>query len=91
MTRHASEHDIETEMPRRRSTDRVGACDGSLEVSSPPGEGTVVRAILVPATMALVGDRNWWAPAPLRRLHRRIGLREGGDEFRAPAPSELTT
>jgi RND superfamily putative drug exporter len=27
--------------------------------------------------MRLAGDANWWAPRPLRRLHARIGLREG--------------
>jgi RND superfamily putative drug exporter len=27
--------------------------------------------------MRLLGDRNWWAPRPLARLHRRIGLEEG--------------
>jgi RND superfamily putative drug exporter len=37
---------------------------------------TFVRCLLVPATMTLLGDRNWWAPAPLRRLHARFGLRE---------------
>jgi putative drug exporter of the RND superfamily len=37
---------------------------------------TLVRCLLVPATMTLLGDRNWWAPAPLRRLHARIGIRE---------------
>ncbi|WP_237704570.1 MMPL family transporter [Frankia casuarinae] len=41
---------------------------------------TLVRAILVPAFMALAGDYNWWAPEPLRRLHARFSLREGGDE-----------
>jgi RND superfamily putative drug exporter len=40
-------------------------------------DATIVRALLVPALMELLGRRNWWAPAPLRRLHRRIGLREG--------------
>ena len=44
-------------------------------------DATVVRCLLVPATMTLLGDRNWWAPAPLRRLHARFGLRE------SPAPS----
>jgi len=34
----------------------------------------VVRALLVPALMALLGRWNWWSPAPLRRLHDRIGL-----------------
>jgi RND superfamily putative drug exporter len=37
---------------------------------------TVVRCLLVPATMKLMGRWNWWAPAPLARLHCRIGLRE---------------
>ncbi|HXW59134.1 MAG TPA: hypothetical protein VEJ23_06610, partial [Solirubrobacteraceae bacterium] len=39
-------------------------------------DATVVRALLVPALMGRLGDRTWWAPAPLRRLHARIGLRE---------------
>jgi putative drug exporter of the RND superfamily len=43
---------------------------------------TLVRCLLVPAAMTLLGDANWWAPEPLRRLHARIGLREGG-----PAPA----
>ena len=45
-------------------------------------DATLVRCLLVPATMTLLGDANWWAPAPLRRLHARIGLREDG-----PVPS----
>jgi RND superfamily putative drug exporter len=39
-------------------------------------DATVVRMLLVPATMKLMGRWNWWAPRPLRRLHRRIGLEE---------------
>lgn len=39
-------------------------------------DATVVRALLVPATMALLGPANWWAPAPLRRFWLRYGLRE---------------
>jgi RND superfamily putative drug exporter len=39
-------------------------------------DATVVRLLLVPATMTLVGRYNWWAPAPLRRLHARLGLHE---------------
>jgi RND superfamily putative drug exporter len=39
-------------------------------------DATLVRCILVPATMTLLGDANWWAPAPLRRLHHRLGLHE---------------
>jgi len=38
-------------------------------------DATLVRALLVPATMRLLGDWNWWAPAPLRRILPRWGLR----------------
>ena len=38
-------------------------------------DATLVRCLLVPATMTLLGEWNWWAPAPLRRLHNRLGLR----------------
>jgi RND superfamily putative drug exporter len=41
-------------------------------------DATVVRMLLVPATMALLGRAAWWAPGPLRRLHRRYGLSETG-------------
>ncbi len=41
-------------------------------------DATVVRALLVPALMGVLGERAWWAPRPLRRLHARFGLREGG-------------
>ncbi|MUL43503.1 MMPL family transporter [Streptomonospora sp. PA3] len=40
-------------------------------------DATLVRALLVPATMRLLGRANWWLPAPLRRLHDRIGITEG--------------
>ena len=39
-------------------------------------DATVIRGTLVPALMQVVGERIWWAPAPLRRLHKRIGLSE---------------
>jgi uncharacterized membrane protein YdfJ with MMPL/SSD domain len=39
-------------------------------------DATVVRALLLPALMGLLGERTWWAPRPLRRLHAWIGLRE---------------
>jgi putative drug exporter of the RND superfamily len=35
-------------------------------------DATLVRCLLVPATMDLLGDWNWWAPPPLRRLHDRL-------------------
>jgi uncharacterized membrane protein YdfJ with MMPL/SSD domain len=40
-------------------------------------DATIIRALLVPSLMHLLGDWNWWAPRPLARLHARIGLREG--------------
>jgi RND superfamily putative drug exporter len=40
-------------------------------------DATVVRALLIPALMGRLGDLTWWAPRPLRRLHKRIGLSEG--------------
>jgi uncharacterized membrane protein YdfJ with MMPL/SSD domain len=39
-------------------------------------DASIVRALLVPSLMALMGKWNWWAPAPLRRLHAQLGLRE---------------
>lgn len=48
-------------------------------------DATVVRALLVPATMRLLGRWNWWAPAPLARWWERHGFREEGP---ATSPSE---
>ena len=42
-------------------------------------DATIVRALIVPAVMRILGDYNWWAPHPLRWLHRRSGLGEFGD------------
>ncbi len=39
-------------------------------------DATIVRALLVPATMRLMGDYNWWAPRPLKWLWDRIGIQE---------------
>jgi RND superfamily putative drug exporter len=39
-------------------------------------DATLVRALVVPATMRILGDLNWWAPRPLARLYRRLGLGE---------------
>ena len=47
-------------------------------------DATIVRTLLVPATMKLLGERNWWAPAPLRRFHQRFGLHE------APSATHVT-
>ncbi|KXK59164.1 hypothetical protein AWW66_25735 [Micromonospora rosaria] len=43
-------------------------------------DATLVRILLVPATMRLMGRWNWWAPGPLGRVYRRWGIREAGDE-----------
>lgn len=45
-------------------------------------DAMVVRSLLVPSVMKLMGRATWWAPAPLRAFHRRFGLSEG-----EPAPS----
>jgi uncharacterized membrane protein YdfJ with MMPL/SSD domain len=54
-------------------------------------DASIVRALLVPSLMELLGSRNWWAPKPLRRLHDRVGLREGGPAPAAPLPTPITT
>jgi RND superfamily putative drug exporter len=45
-------------------------------------DASIVRALLVPSLMELLGSANWWAPRPLRRLYQRIGLEEA-----APQPA----
>ncbi|MFD2395853.1 MMPL family transporter [Prauserella oleivorans] len=50
-------------------------------------DATLIRGLIVPATMRLLGDRAWWAPAPLRRFHTRFGV----TETPAPAPREHAT
>jgi RND superfamily putative drug exporter len=44
-------------------------------------DASVVRVLLVPATMRLLGRANWWAPRPLRHLYARYGFKED-----SPAP-----
>src|SRR5205823_909613 len=39
-------------------------------------DATLVRALIVPAVMRLLGRANWWAPRRLARLHRRISMDE---------------
>ena len=48
-------------------------------------DATLVRMLLVPAFMHVLGRWNWWAPKPLARLHERIGISESGDD---DAPTE---
>jgi trehalose monomycolate/heme transporter len=49
-------------------------------------DATVVRALLVPATMRLLGRYNWWAPKPLSRFWHRYGHREHGQPAAAAGP-----
>jgi RND superfamily putative drug exporter len=39
-------------------------------------DATIVRALLVPSLMRLLGEWNWWAPGPLKRFQARYGFRE---------------
>ncbi len=39
-------------------------------------DATIVRALLMPATMRLLGRLNWWVPGPLRSLYNRWGIKE---------------
>jgi RND superfamily putative drug exporter len=50
-------------------------------------DATVVRGTLVPAYMRLAGRWNWWAPRPLARLHRRIGLSDEPARDLEPEPT----
>ena len=54
-------------------------------------DATVVRAMLVPATMRLLGTANWWAPGPLRRWWERHGMRESRGVEATRIPSEMVS
>jgi uncharacterized membrane protein YdfJ with MMPL/SSD domain len=43
-------------------------------------DSSIIRGLLVPSLMELLGSRNWWAPRPLRRVYERIGLTEGAPQ-----------
>jgi RND superfamily putative drug exporter len=51
-------------------------------------DASIIRALLVPSLMELLGSANWWAPRPLRRLYDRVGLREGGRPRETGSPHE---
>ena len=51
---------------------------------------TLVRTLLVPATMTLLGNANWWAPTWMRRVHDRYGLHEAPSTT-GPAPLVVAT
>jgi trehalose monomycolate/heme transporter len=52
-------------------------------------DATLVRALLVPATMRLLGRWNWWAPRSLQALAARVGLREHDAPATAPATAVI--
>ena len=63
----------------------AGFASGDTQSMKVLGVGTVVavavdaalvRTLLVPATMRLLGRWNWWAPGPIARIHQRIGIKE---------------
>jgi RND superfamily putative drug exporter len=54
-------------------------------------DATIVRALVVPAVMRLLGDLNWWAPHPLRWLHDRIGLSHYLPPAKAPRADPAAT
>ncbi|MFC6092859.1 MMPL family transporter [Saccharothrix lopnurensis] len=43
-------------------------------------DATVVRVLLVPAVLRLLGDAAWWAPGPLRRIQRRVAIHDEAPE-----------
>jgi RND superfamily putative drug exporter len=47
-------------------------------------DATIVRILIVPSVMRLLGRANWWAPRPLAWFHRRVGA---GDSH-PPAPPQ---
>ena len=49
-------------------------------------DATIIRVLLVPATMRLLGRANWWAPRPLRRLYARYGISDEIQPERAGVP-----
>ncbi|OBK17490.1 MMPL family transporter [Mycobacterium asiaticum] len=51
-------------------------------------DATIIRGVVVPAFLRLAGDLNWWAPAPLRWVHSRIGISEAPSEAAEHAVAE---
>jgi trehalose monomycolate/heme transporter len=54
-------------------------------------DATVVRVLLVPAVLRLLGPVTWWAPGPLRRLYARYGIREAEAAPAAPVTASSLT
>ena len=52
-------------------------------------DATIVRMVLVPATMKLMGDANWWIPGWLDRLLPTVDIESTGQHHDAPALDEI--
>jgi len=50
-------------------------------------DATLIRGVLVPVGMRLLGRAAWWAPPPLRWLHNKIGLSEAAPAEDEPEPT----
>lgn len=37
-------------------------------------DATIIRMLLVPSLVKLMGEANWWAPAPMKKLHAKVGI-----------------
>ena len=70
----------------RRADRRPGGVHADVRASGMTlavlADATLVRMLLVPAFMHVLGRWNWWAPKPLARLHERIGISESADDER---------
>jgi RND superfamily putative drug exporter len=53
-------------------------------------DATLVRMVLVPAFMHVLGPWNWWAPKPLGWLHERFGISEASDGVTQSETHRLT-
>ena len=53
-------------------------------------DATLVRMLLVPVFMHVLGRVNWWAPKPLARLHERFGISESHDVAEIESPAAET-
>jgi trehalose monomycolate/heme transporter len=54
-------------------------------------DATIVRGVLVPAFMRVMGNVNWWAPRWIQRLVARLGLYEGPADLHPPVLAEPAT
>ena len=54
-------------------------------------DATLVRMVLLPAFMHVMGEWNWWAPKWMTKLHNRIGIEDGlrSERPMALAPSAI--